>query len=74
MLRSKCSACSTRLGNKMGAGNQRRYNREAIYDTFPFPQGLTPDIPAAAYSDDPRAQAIAAAAARLNGQSWAPRH
>lgn len=59
-------AWSTRLGNKMGAGNQRRYNREAIYDTFPFPQGLTPDIPAAAYSDDPRAQAIAAAAARLN--------
>lgn len=59
-------AWSTRIGNKMGVGNQRRYNREAIYDTFPFPEGLTPNIPAAAYADDPRAQAIAKAAARLN--------
>jgi hypothetical protein len=59
-------AWSTRIGNKMGAGNQRRYNREAIYDTFPFPDGLTPNTPAADYTDDPRAQAIAAAAARLN--------
>jgi type II restriction/modification system DNA methylase subunit YeeA len=59
-------AWSTRIGNKMGAGNQRRYNREAIYDTFPFPEGLTPNIPATDYADDPRAQAIAAAAARLN--------
>lgn len=50
----------------MGVGNQRRYNREAIYDTFPFPEGLTPNIPAADYADNPRAQAIAKAAARLN--------
>jgi type II restriction/modification system DNA methylase subunit YeeA len=57
---------STRIGNKMGVGNQRRYNREAIYDTFPFPEGLTPNIPAADYAADPRAIAIAAAAARLN--------
>lgn len=59
-------AWSTRIGNKMGVGNLRRYNREAIYDTFPFPEGLTPDIPAADYADNPRAQAIAKAAARLN--------
>jgi type II restriction/modification system DNA methylase subunit YeeA len=50
----------------MGAGNQRRYNRETIYDSFPFPVGLTPDISAADYADDPRAQAIAIAAERLN--------
>ncbi|MFD1766580.1 type IIL restriction-modification enzyme MmeI [Sphingorhabdus buctiana] len=37
-----------------------------MYLTFPFPEGLTPDIPTADYADDPRAQAIAAAAARLN--------
>jgi type II restriction/modification system DNA methylase subunit YeeA len=37
-----------------------------VYLTFPFPEGLTPDIPTADYADDPRAQAIAAAAARLN--------
>ena len=59
-------AWSSRIGNKMGAGNQRRYNRETVYDTFPFPEGLTPDIPAADYAADPRAQKIAAAAARLN--------
>ncbi len=34
--------------------------------TFPFPAGLTPDIPAADYAGDPRAQKIAAAAARLD--------
>lgn len=59
-------AWSTRIGNKMGAGNQRRYNRETVYDTFPFPEGLTPNIPAAAYAGDPRAQKIATAAAQLN--------
>ncbi len=40
--------------------------------TFPFPEGLTPDIPASAYEGDPRAQAIAAAAADLNAkrEAW----
>jgi hypothetical protein len=33
---------------------------------LPFPEGLTPNIPAAQYASDPRAQAIAKAAARLN--------
>ncbi len=33
---------------------------------FPFPNGLTPNIPAAEYADDPRAIAIAKAARRLN--------
>ena len=57
---------STLIGNKMGVGNQRRYNPDTVFQTFPFPEGLTPDIPAADYADDPRAQAIATAAARLN--------
>jgi type II restriction/modification system DNA methylase subunit YeeA len=43
-----------------------RYTHTSVFATFPFPKGLTPDIPAAAYAADPRAQAIAAAAARLN--------
>jgi len=43
-----------------------RYTPSTTFETFPFPEGLTPDIPAAAYAADPRAQAIAAAAARLN--------
>ncbi|WP_066652110.1 MULTISPECIES: class I SAM-dependent DNA methyltransferase [Sphingomonas] len=59
-------AWSTYFGNRIGAGNQRRYNASYVYLTFPFPEGLTPNIPAAAYADDPRAQAIAKAAARLN--------
>ena len=43
-----------------------RYTPSTTFETFPFPEGLTPDIPAAAYAADPRAQKIAAAAARLN--------
>ena len=50
----------------MGAGNQGRYNATRTFATFPFPEGLTPDILAADYGHDPRAQAIAAAAERLN--------
>jgi type II restriction/modification system DNA methylase subunit YeeA len=57
---------STGIGNRMGVGNQRRYNSSYIFATFPFPEGLTPDIPAAQYCGDPRARAIAVAAARLN--------
>lgn len=49
-----------------GVGNDPTYNAESCFGTFPFPEGLTPDIPATAYADDSRAQAIAATAARLN--------
>jgi type II restriction/modification system DNA methylase subunit YeeA len=35
-------------------------------ETFPFPQGLTPDISAEQYANDLRAQKIAAAAKRLD--------
>jgi type II restriction/modification system DNA methylase subunit YeeA len=43
-----------------------RYTHTSVFATFPFPEGLTPDIPASDYAADPRAQAIAAAAERLN--------
>lgn len=43
-----------------------RYTSSSTFRTFPFPEGLTPNIPAADYALDPRAQKIAAAAARLN--------
>lgn len=42
------------------------YTHTSVFATFPFPEGLTPDIPASDYAADPRAQAIAAAAERLN--------
>lgn len=56
----------------IGSGNDVTYSNTAVYLTFPFPEGLTPDIPAADYADDPRAQKIAAAAARLNDlrENW----
>ncbi|OAN78208.1 DNA methyltransferase [Sulfitobacter sp. EhC04] len=43
-----------------------RYTSSTTFETFPFPEGLTPNIPAADYADDPRAIKIAAAAQRLN--------
>lgn len=43
-----------------------RYTHTSVFATFPFPVGLTPDVRTADYADDPRAQAIATAASRLN--------
>jgi type II restriction/modification system DNA methylase subunit YeeA len=53
-------------GGRMGYGNDPRYNSTMTFETFPFPAGLTPNLPASAYADDPRAQAIADAARKLN--------
>lgn len=63
---------SLRLGSYLGKGNDPRYTPSTTFETFPFPEGLTPNIPAADYADEPRAQAIAKAAARLNElrESW----
>jgi type II restriction/modification system DNA methylase subunit YeeA len=58
-------AWSLRLGGWHGVGNDPQYTRMG-FETFPFPEGLTPNIPAAEYADDPRAIAIADAARRLN--------
>lgn len=55
-----------RMGTFLGVGNDPRYTPSTTFETFPFPEGLTPNIPAADYAGDPRAQKIAAAAARLN--------
>ncbi|MFG1297698.1 class I SAM-dependent DNA methyltransferase [Xanthobacter variabilis] len=57
---------SLRLCTWLGVGNDPRYTPSTTFETFPFPEGLTPNIPAADYADDPRAIAIAKAAARLN--------
>jgi type II restriction/modification system DNA methylase subunit YeeA len=57
---------ATAQGNRLGVGNQRRYNITVTFETFPFPSGLTPDISALAYAEDPRAQRISASARRLN--------
>ncbi len=56
---------SLRLGTWLGVGNDPRYTPTTTFQTFPFPEGLTPDMPAAEYANDPRAIAIAEAARRL---------
>jgi type II restriction/modification system DNA methylase subunit YeeA len=55
-----------RLCTWLGVGNDPRYTPSTTFETFPFPERLTPDIPAAEYADEPRAQRIAAAARRLD--------
>lgn len=57
-------AWALRLGTSLE--DRPRYTPTTCFETFPFPDGLTPNIPAAAYGDDPRAQRIAAAARRLD--------
>ena len=42
-----------------------RYTPTTTFETFPFPPGLAPNMPAAEYAADPRAAAIADAARRL---------
>ena len=49
-----------------GVGNDPVYTTGACFETFPFPAGLTPNIPASDYAADPRAVVIAATAKRLN--------
>ena len=58
-------AWSLRLGTWLGEGNDPRYTPTTTFETFPFPDGLSPDLPAADYADDPRAVAIGDAARRL---------
>ncbi len=55
---------SLRLGTSLE--DRPRYTPSTTFETFPFPEGLTPNIPAAAYADDARAIRIAAAAKLLN--------
>jgi len=59
-------AWATAQGNRLGVGNQRRYNATRTFETFPFPEGLTPNIPAKDYEKDSRAEAIVKAAKRLD--------
>ena len=55
---------SLRLGTSLE--DRPRYTPTTTFETFPFPAGLTPNIPAKDYAADPRAIAIAKAAKRLD--------
>jgi type II restriction/modification system DNA methylase subunit YeeA len=45
-----------------------RYTPSSTFETFPFPSGLSPEIPAFQYAADPRAGSISRAAIELNGR------
>jgi type II restriction/modification system DNA methylase subunit YeeA len=57
-------AWALRLGTSLE--DRPRYTPSTTFETFPYPEELTPSRPAAEYVDSPRAIAIAAAARRLN--------
>jgi type II restriction/modification system DNA methylase subunit YeeA len=57
-------AWSLRLGTSLE--DRPRYTPTTTFETFLFPEGLTPNIPAANYAADPRAIRIAQAAKRLD--------
>ena len=59
-------AWSLRLGTFLGAGNDTRCTLITTFETFPFPEGLTPNIAAVDHAADPRAISTAAAARRLD--------
>ena len=54
---------SLRLGTSLE--DRPRYTPTTTFETFPFPAGLTPDIPASDYANDPRSVAVTLAAQRL---------
>ena len=54
---------SLRLGTSLE--DRPRYTPSTTFETFPFPAGLTPEVPAADYKGNPRAAAIAEASRRL---------
>ena len=56
-------AWSLRLGTSLE--DRPRYTPTTTFETFPFPEGLSPDMPAADYANDSHAVAIAKAARRL---------
>ena len=55
-----------------GVGNDPTYNAASCFETFPFPEGLTLDVPAATYGVEARAHRIAEAAKELDRlrESW----
>lgn len=63
---------STARGNRMGQGNQRRYNGTSVFETFPFPTGMEPSAAESDAAKAPHAAAISAAATRLNNlrENW----
>jgi hypothetical protein len=58
-------AWALRMGTSLGVGNDPRYTPSTTVETFPFPLGMTPDLPASALAAHPMAEPIAMAARAL---------
>lgn len=54
-----------RRGTSLGVGNDPRYTHTTSFETFPFPEGLTPNVPTEDYHNKEIARVIAAAAQEL---------
>ena len=55
-----------RLCTWLGVGNDPRYTPSSTFETFAFPEGLSPDLSATKYEADHRAKRVAKAAAKLD--------
>ena len=66
ILHSRFHECWTlKMCTWLGKGNDPRYTPTTTFETYPFPDGLTPNIKPDEYTN-PHAEAIAEAAKRLN--------
>jgi type II restriction/modification system DNA methylase subunit YeeA len=63
---------SLATGSRHGVGNDPTYNAASCFETFPFPAGMTLNVPAEMQAREPAAAAIANAARRLNDlrENW----
>jgi type II restriction/modification system DNA methylase subunit YeeA len=57
---------SLRLGTYLGVGNDPRYTPSSTFETFPFPEGMSPDAPASVAMKSPHAIQVATKAADLD--------
>jgi len=71
ILHSRCHELwALRMGTTLE--DRPRYTPTSTFETFPFPAGLEPNVPAAHYASDVRATAIAKTAENLNSlrEAW----
>jgi hypothetical protein len=69
LLHSRAHAIWTAfMGNRMGAGNDQRYNHRRTFETFPFPPGLVPTRSLAERLSEAHAADIARVAAELDAR------
>jgi len=58
-------AWALRIGSNHGVGNDPTYNGQTCFESFPFPQGFTLDLPPVEEATSPKARTIADAARAL---------